>query len=107
MQLIEGIVLGPDGFPVVDAAVNLFPDPGSRELGRGVFSDDQGRFAFFGVPLGVYSVEVTSPDGLIRTISGQIERAATDIASVNSGEMATTALTRDASQCARASAKHP
>src|SRR4029434_10216985 len=66
----SGTVFASDGVtPVGNAAVNLFPDPGSRELGRGVFSDNNGRFAFFGVPLGVFSVEATSSTGLTRVVS--------------------------------------
>lgn len=68
---VSGIVLAADGVtPVASAAVNLFPDPDSRELGRGVFSDAKGRFAFFGVPLGPYSIEAVSPNGQARTIAG-------------------------------------
>jgi hypothetical protein len=67
---VSGTVFASDGVtPVGNAAVNLFPDPGSRELGRGVFSDNNGRFAFFGVPLGVFSVEATSSTGLTRVVS--------------------------------------
>ena len=70
---VIGQVLAADGVtPVPDGAVNLFPDPGSRELGRGLFSDADGRFAFFGVPLGTFSVEATSPTGPARVISDVI-----------------------------------
>ncbi len=73
---VSGQVLASDGIsPVANAAVNLFPDPTSRELGRGVFSDSSGRFAFFGVPLGTFSVEATSASGLTRTISDVINAA--------------------------------
>jgi hypothetical protein len=51
--VVTGTVSRPDGIsPVPNAAVNLFPDPDSRELGRGVFTDSNGRFEFNGVPLG-------------------------------------------------------
>lgn len=72
--VVEGQVLATDGVtPVPQAAVNLFPDPDSRELGRGIFADSQGRFAFFGVPLGVFSIEAKNSDGLSRTISQSID----------------------------------
>jgi concanavalin A-like lectin/glucanase superfamily protein/Big-like domain-containing protein/thrombospondin type 3 repeat protein len=67
------VVLADGATPAVQTAVNLFPDPDSRELGRGVFSDQDGRFAFFGVPLGVYSIQAQSPTGLFRTISDVID----------------------------------
>jgi len=67
---VTGTVVASDGVTSrPDAAVNLFPDPASRELGRGVFSDSNGRFAFFGVPLGVFSIEAATGDGLSRVIS--------------------------------------
>ncbi len=67
---VTGTVLGADATtPVAGAAVNLFPDPNSRELGRGVFSDSGGRFAFFGVPLGSFSVQVDTGAGLTRSVS--------------------------------------
>ncbi|MEB2343973.1 MAG: carboxypeptidase regulatory-like domain-containing protein [Deltaproteobacteria bacterium] len=68
---VLGTVFEPDGVtPSPGAAVNLFPDPDSRELGRGVFSDASGRFAFFGVPLGAFSIDAASPSGRGRTVSG-------------------------------------
>ncbi|MCC6619868.1 MAG: Ig-like domain-containing protein [Deltaproteobacteria bacterium] len=70
---VSGRVLEADGVtPRADAAVNLFPDPDSRELGRGMFSASNGAFAFAGVPLGVYSIEVTTGDGLRRVVSGRL-----------------------------------
>ena len=67
---VTGVVLAADGAGVVPgAAVNLFPDPASRELGRGVISDDQGRFAFYGVPLGAFSVDVRTGSGPARTVA--------------------------------------
>jgi hypothetical protein len=71
---VAGTVLESDGAtPAADAAVNLFPDPDSRELGRGVFSDSAGRFAFFGVPLGTYTIQVQSPARQFRTVAGLLE----------------------------------
>jgi hypothetical protein len=68
---VVGQVVAADGnTPVPRAAVNLFPDSGSRELGRGIFADDEGRFAFYGVPLGVYTVEVKTSDRRTRTVAG-------------------------------------
>jgi hypothetical protein len=72
---VTGRVLASDGVtPVASAAVNLFPDPASRELGRGVFSDSEGRFAFHGVPLGVFSVEVLAPSGAGRIVSDAVSQ---------------------------------
>jgi hypothetical protein len=65
-----GRVLAADGVtPVAEAAVNLFPDPDSRELVRGMLTDAEGRFAFFGVPLGVFSLDVQDGRGLDRILS--------------------------------------
>jgi hypothetical protein len=70
---VTGTVMASDGVtPRVNAAVNLFPDPASRELGRGVFTDVNGRFAFFGVPLGTFSIEAATSDGLSRIVSGAL-----------------------------------
>jgi len=70
---VTGTVLGADGLtPVPNAAVNLFPDPGSRELGRGVFSDAGGRFAFFGVPLGTFTLNADTGGTLNRTVAGAL-----------------------------------
>ena len=70
---VEGIVLASDGAtPVAKAAVNLFPDPESRELGRGIYSDSHGRFAFLGVPLGAFTVEATSQQGHSRVVAGNL-----------------------------------
>ncbi|MGV3773442.1 MAG: MSCRAMM family protein, partial [Verrucomicrobiales bacterium] len=72
---VTGHVLASDGVTAVaEAAVNLFPDPASRELGRGVFSDAEGRFAFFGVPLGAFSLEVMAPSGQGRIVSDAVSR---------------------------------
>lgn len=68
---VAGLVLDADGqTPARGVAVNLFPDPDSRELGRGLITDANGRFAFAGVPLGIFSVEATSPAGFSRTEAG-------------------------------------
>jgi hypothetical protein len=70
---VTGTVFLADGTtPVSGATVNLFPDPDSRELGRGVFSDANGRFAFLGVPLGSFTIEATSAAGRTRTIAGNL-----------------------------------
>lgn len=70
---VTGQVLLADGeTPAVGAAVNLFPDVNSRELGRGVLADSAGRFAFQGVPLGPFSVEAENGAGLTRVVSGLI-----------------------------------
>jgi len=71
---VIGQVVAADGTtPVPKAAVNLFPDAGSRELGRGILADGEGRFAFYGVPLGIYSVEVQTSDRRTRTVAGLLE----------------------------------
>ncbi|MDB6037199.1 MAG: LamG domain protein jellyroll fold domain protein, partial [Verrucomicrobiales bacterium] len=73
--VVAGQVLSADGVtPVQGAAVNLFPDPDSRELGRGILSDAAGRFAFFGVPLGLFTVQATAPSGQFRTVAGSIDQ---------------------------------
>ena len=67
---VLGRVLAADGVtPVAEAAVNLFPDPDSRELVRGMLTDSEGRFAFFGVPLGVFSLDAQDGRGLDRILS--------------------------------------
>ncbi|HEY6225693.1 MAG TPA: hypothetical protein VI282_01090, partial [Verrucomicrobiae bacterium] len=72
---VTGRIFASDGAtPVASAAVNLFPDPDSRELGRGVFSDADGRFAFYGVPLGVFSLEVLAPSGAGRIVSDAVSQ---------------------------------
>lgn len=71
---VVGKVVSADGIsPVSRAVVNLFPDPDSRELGRGIFSDSDGQFAFFGVPLGSFSIQADNQAGLTRTITDVIE----------------------------------
>ena len=71
---VVGQVVAADGVtPVPRPAVNLFPDSASRELGRGIFADAEGRFAFYGVPLGVYTIEVTTSDRRSRTIAGLLD----------------------------------
>jgi hypothetical protein len=64
------VVLADGSTPVPGAAANLFPDINSRELGRGILTDSAGRFAFFGVPLGPFTIEAMTPTGLTRTVSG-------------------------------------
>jgi hypothetical protein len=71
---VTGTILAQDGTtPLVHVAVNLFPDPGSRELGRGVFSDGAGRFEFDGVPLGTFTIAATADDGRNRTVAGRLD----------------------------------
>ena len=71
---VEGVVTEADGAtPVANAAVNLFPDPASRELGRGVFSDSEGRFAFHGVPLGVFSLKAEDSTGRLRIVDDALD----------------------------------
>ena len=60
--------------PAANVAVNLFPDPGSRERGRGLMTDAAGRFAFFGVPLGVFTVEVDDGAGHGVTVDGMLSK---------------------------------
>ena len=60
---VRGTVFASDGTtPVSGVAVNLFPDQGSREQGRGVLTDRSGRFQFFGVPLGMFSLDARAGD---------------------------------------------
>lgn len=71
---VLGKVVASDGVtPVARAAVNLFPDPDSRELGRGIFSDSLGRFQFNGVPLGPFSLQVKTGAGQFRNLAGLLE----------------------------------
>ncbi len=70
------VVLADGQTPVAGAAANLFPDINSRELGRGILTDSGGRFAFYGVPLGPFSLEATAPNGLTRTVSGVLQKGA-------------------------------
>ncbi|HSH16199.1 MAG TPA: carboxypeptidase-like regulatory domain-containing protein, partial [Verrucomicrobiae bacterium] len=91
---VAGQVVSESGSPIPEAAVNLYPDPDSRELGRGLFADTDGRFAFFGVPLGIYTVDVKTSDRRFRTVAGLIETpgATTNLVIVvpdQTGELAT------------------
>ncbi|HYG24635.1 MAG TPA: Ig-like domain-containing protein [Verrucomicrobiae bacterium] len=71
---VVGQVVAADGVtPASRAAVNLFPDSGSRELGRGIFADSEGRFTFYGVPLGVFTIEAKTSDGRTRTVAGLLD----------------------------------
>ncbi len=68
---VTGRVIAADGVtPAAGAAVNLFPDSNSREQGRGMFADANGRFQFNGVPLGPFSVQVKTGLGQFRTVAG-------------------------------------
>ena len=70
---VTGQVLLSDGLtPAVGAAVNLYPDSNSRELGRGVFADNAGRFVFHGVPLGPYTIDAENSEGLNRIVSDRL-----------------------------------
>ncbi len=71
---VNGQVVASDGAtPVPQAAVNLFPDPASLELGTGVFSDGNGQFTFAGVPLGVYTIQAQTSDGRQATVAGLLD----------------------------------
>ncbi len=71
---VTGQVFASDGVtPVPNAAVNLFPDPSSLELGRGVFADGTGQFTFPGVPLGVFSIQVATSDHRAATVLGVLD----------------------------------
>ena len=68
---VTGQVVASDGVsPLAGAAVNLFPDPTSLELGRGMFADNSGKFSFLGVPLGNFTVSAATADGRQRTVAG-------------------------------------
>ena len=72
---VTGRVFNADGTtPASGSAVNLFPDPDSRELGRGIIADTGGNFAFYGVPLGVFTIQATSPIGQTRTVAGVVDQ---------------------------------
>ncbi len=85
---VAGRVLAPDGVtPVGQVAVNLFPDPDSREQGRGLFTGADGRFRFEGVPLGLYTVSATAASGASRTVAGVLsEVGAVDTVDLVLGE---------------------
>ncbi|MGA2656274.1 MAG: LamG-like jellyroll fold domain-containing protein [Verrucomicrobiota bacterium] len=71
---VTGQVVASDGVtPVPQAAVNLFPDPASLDLGTGVFSDGNGQFTFAGVPLGVYTIQAQTSDGRQATVAGLLD----------------------------------
>lgn len=71
---VTGQVVDVDGVtPIPNAAVNLFPDPSSSELGRGVFSDGSGQFVFPGIPLGVFSIQVATSDRRSATMLGVLD----------------------------------
>lgn len=76
---VRGTVFAPDGVtPMADVAVNLYPDEGSRELGRGVFTTSAGTFSFPGVPLGYFHLEAQAPDGRRRSVAGYLGRVGED-----------------------------
>ena len=71
---VTGQVVASDGVtPIPQAAVNLFPDPASLELGTGVYADGNGRFTFNGVPLGVFTIQVQTSDRRGGTIAGLLD----------------------------------
>lgn len=71
---VSGTVLDADGLtPVEGAAVNLFPDRTSRELGRGQYSARDGSFHFSGVPLGPVTVDASTSDGRRRIVAASID----------------------------------
>jgi hypothetical protein len=70
---VMGQVVASDGVtPVPNAAVNLYPDPTSLQVGTGVFADGTGRFSFPGVPLGVFTVQVATSDHRGATVIGDL-----------------------------------
>lgn len=72
---VSGQIISADGVtPAVQAAVNLIPDPASRELVRGVFADNQGRFQFNGIPLGQFTIQVKTSLGQFRTVAGVLSQ---------------------------------
>ena len=74
---VTGRVVLADGVtPAVGAAVNLYPDVNSRELGRGLFADSAGRFAFHGVPLGPFTLDAANSQGLSRLVADQLAATA-------------------------------
>jgi hypothetical protein len=89
---VLGQVVAADGqTPAPQVAVNLFPDPDSREQGRGLMSDGEGRFAFYGVPLGLFTVQAQSPTGQSRTVSAfldQVGQAANLLVVLSAGAIA-------------------
>ncbi len=71
---VAGQVFAANGStPIAGAAVNLFPDPATREQGRGVLTDSSGSFRFSGVPLGAFSVETTARTGESRTLADTLD----------------------------------
>ncbi len=72
---VTGQVLAADGVtPVPFAAVNLYPDPSSLEMGRGVFADGTGKFSFTGIPLGSFSIQVATSDQRGATVVGALNQ---------------------------------
>ncbi len=69
---VTGRVLAATGAPLSGAAVNLFPDPDSRELGRGLFTEADGSFAFHGVPLGEFTLNAETLDGRCRIVADRL-----------------------------------
>ncbi len=70
---VSGQVVAADGVtPLAQAAVNIYPDPTSLEMPRGIYSDANGQFAFLGVPLGNFSISAATSDGRQRTVAGFI-----------------------------------
>ena len=70
---VSGTVFASNGItPLRDVAVNLYPDPGSREQPRGMLSDMNGRFSFAGVPLGPFTLQAQSSAGLSRTVAADL-----------------------------------
>lgn len=69
---LTGRVLAASGAPLPGAAVNLFPDSESRELGRGVFTGADGSFAFQGVPLGEFTLNAETRDGRRQIVADRL-----------------------------------
>ncbi len=70
---VNGQVVAADGITAVPfAAVNLYPDPSSLILPTGVLSDGTGAFSFPGVPLGQFSIQVSTSDHRGATVVGSL-----------------------------------
>lgn len=71
---VSGRVLTEEGIPVAGAAINLYPDTTSRELGRGLYSNADGSFSFAGVPLGAFTIHAQDGEDRSRVVAGRLNR---------------------------------